>query len=335
LSTSELTYAVIERLLPLVVAAGLDLNLTLLLLGASALLGWPAAAPTDPLTDLGTPVVVTLAGLFYAAETGISRLPWATTVWNVANTIVRMVGVGSLAVLTVETPSPLVTGLAVLGASVLAVTVHATRTGWWLELDLRAAPGRARVLTIGAEDIVVVALLPMILHRPSARLLLAVLVLGIGALGVRRHLSAGAFAHRLVLTWIPGVLARGRWLDASGLPVWAHHAAGTSGPGDHAIRCAPVVAYGSAVSGRLRRGWLVMSLSGPLFVWRNGHAGNAIDLSAPVEVLVRPKPLHQQVDLVLPDGRRCGLAIPRGGPGIEMLRQLFRRDPERPGSGTP
>jgi hypothetical protein len=335
LSTSEVAYGAIQRLLPLVIAAGLDLNLTLLLLGASVLLGWPTTAPPDPLTDLGTPAIVALAGLFYAVETGISRLPWATTAWNVANTVVRLVGVGSLVMLVVETSSPLLTGVAVLGASALALAVHVTRTGWWLELDLRAAPGRARILMIGAEDIVVVALLPLILQRPSARLLLAVLVLGIGALGVRRHLSAGAFAHRLVLTWIPGVLARGRWLDASSLPAWAHLAAGTGGPGDEAVRSAPVAAYGSGVPGRFRRGWLVVALSRPLFVWRGRRDGHALDLSADGEARVRPEPLHTRVDLLLADGHRCGLAVPRGGPGIEMLRQLFRHDPERSGSEAP
>lgn len=333
MTTSALGYGVIERLLPLAVAAGLDLYLTLLLLAASALLGWTTASP-DPLTDLGTPVVVALAVLFYAVETGVSRMPWAGTVWNVPNTVVRFVGAGALATLAVPTASPLVTWTAVLGASALAVAVHAARTGWWLELDLRGAPGRARILTIGAEDIVVVALLPLILERPSARVLLAALVLGVGALSVRRHLAASAFAHRLVMSWIPGVLAKGRWLDASGLPGWAHTAAGASGPGDPAIRCTPVAAYGSAVPGRFRRGWLTVALSGPLFVWRHGGDGLVIDLSHPREARVRSEPLHHQVDLILQDGRPCGLAIPRGGPGIEMLRQLFANSHEVSIPGT-
>jgi len=333
LNTSDLGYRVIERLLPLAVAAGLDLYLTLLLLGASALLGWTTASP-DPLTDLGTPVVAALAGLFYMAETGVSRLPWATTLWNVPNTVVRFVGACGLATLALPPTSRLVAGMAVLGAGALAVAIHAARTGWWLELDLRGAPGRARILTIGAEDIVVVALLPLILDRPSTRVFLAALVLGVGALGVRRHLAASAFAHRLVMTWIPGVLAKGRWLDATSLPTWAHTIAGASGPGDPTIRCTPVAAFGSAVPGRFRRGWLTVALSGPLFLWRRGEGGLVVDLSDPREARVHAEPLHHQVDLVLRDGRRCGLAIPKGGPGIEMLRQLFGHGHEAPTPGT-
>ena len=319
-------------LLPLALAAGLDLYLTLLLLGASALLGWATVTP-EPLTDLGSPAVVAVSCLFYAVEVVTSRLPWAATVWNVLNALVRIVGAGTLVLLAARPSDPIVAGTAVLGASLLAGAVHVARTGWWFELDLRGAPGRTRILTIGAEDIVVAALLPLILHRPSARVILAVLVLAVGILGARRHLSAGTFAHRLVLTWLPAMMARGRWLDASSLPQWAHSTAGAAGPGDHAVRCTRVAAWGSAVPGTFRRGWLVVGLSGPVLVIRRGRRGVAVALTPSRVSGVRTDPLHARVDLDLGDGRHCGLAVPRGGPSPAALHQLFDRT-EAP-AGTP
>lgn len=330
MNATESGLAAIEPLLPLLplaLAAGLDLYLTLLLLGASGLLGW--AVTPEPLTDLGSPAVVALSGLFYVVESATSPLPWAATVWNVVNTLVRSVGAGTLVLLAAGTSDPVVSGTLALGAGLFAGAVHVARTGWWFEIDVRGAPGRTRVLTIGAEDIVVAALLPLILHRPSARVILALLVLGVGILGARRHLSAGVFAHRLVLSWLPAVMSRGRWLDASRLPRWAHSTAGAAGPGDHAVRCTRVAAWGSAVPGTFRMGWLVVGLSGPLLVTRRGRSGVAVALAPSLVAGVKTEPLHARIDLELSDGLRCGIAVPKSGPGPAALQQLFDRN------GTP
>lgn len=322
------------RLVPLAVAAGLDPYLVFLFLGAAPLLGW---SPGDPsvLAGFGTPAAVALAGVLYLTETGADRVPWAATVWSVVNTPVRVVASGLLCLLVVQA-APGIPGtfeaLVTLSGGLLAGGVHLARTGWWLELDLEGVPGRIRLLTALVEDALVVALLFLALEQPAAGGVLALAALLVGAWRIRRHLTAGIAAHGLVVSAARGMLAQGRWRDGSALPDRIRSATGGDDTSAHTVRCTRAAAWGPGVPGRFRRGWLVVGLAGPAFVARDVGAVVSVSLAGTAASRVREYPLHTVVDLVLNDGRPCGVAVSREGPGPEALRQLFGVGPRRTGN---
>lgn len=322
-------------LLPLALATGLDPYLALLFLGAAPLLGWSGAEP-GPLAELGTPPAVALAGVLYLAEVTADRVPWAATAWNVANTPVRMVASGLLCLLVVQslpdTPASTDTLVSVAGGLV-AGGVHLARTGWWLEFDLEGVPRRIRLLTAVVEDALVVALLFLALDQPRAGSVLGIVVLLVGAWRIRPHLTAGMAAHALVISAARGLPTRGRWRDGSALPGRIRRASGAADPSAHGVRSTRAAAWGPGVPGHFRRGWLVVGLAGPALVVGTLGRVVSVRLDGAVAGRIRDQPLHTVVDLVLPDGRPCGLAVSREGPGPEALRQVFGSTDV--GSGTP
>ena len=323
-------------LLPLAVASGIDLYLVLFFLGAAPLLGWPGGEP-GPLAALATPPAVGLAALLYLFEILASRVPWAASIWNVANTPVRVVGSGLLALLVVHAVPVAPPGAATLlplGAALLAGGIHVARTGWWTELDLEDVPRRIRLLTAVVEDALVVSLLFLTLDQPPAGAVLAATALLVGAWRIRAHLAAGVTAHGLVASAARSVLVQGRWRDGSTLPDRVRTASGAPDSSAHTVRSARAAAWGPAVSGRFRRGWIVVGLTEPTFVSTRIGTVTSIDLGGAVASRIRQGPLHTVVDLVLPDGRPCGMVVSREGPGPEALRQVFGIRGREPGNSA-
>lgn len=312
-------------LLPLALASGLDPYLTLFFLGAAALVGWSSGMPPS-LADLGTLPAVAAAGAMYLLEAASCRTPWGSTVWNVANTPVRLAATGLLSLLLFQSIASLPSGGAALAATLaaaLAGIVHIARTGWWLQLDLGGAPSNVRLLTLMVEDVVVLALLALALDRPGAGVALAVVTIVVGSWRVLGHLSAGVFAHALMVSWARGILSRGGWSDASTLPAGLGRAGMAAASPGGSARCTPACAWGPAVHGGFRRGWLVVGLGGATFLHRRWTRGRELPLTGIVASRVREEPFHTRVDLVLADRRPCGLAVTRHGPGVEALQQVF------------
>ena len=93
---------------PLALAAGVDLYLTLLFIGAAPTMGlWEAPLP-GALSDLDSPGVLIMVGTFYVLEFAAERFPPAALLWNAFHAIIRPVSGTLLALLILDgQPLPL------------------------------------------------------------------------------------------------------------------------------------------------------------------------------------------------------------------------------------
>ena len=113
---------------PLALAAGVDLYLTLLFLGAAPSIGWWDTMP-GALADLNSPGVLIMVGSFYLLELAAEAWPSAALFWNFFHAIIRPLAGALLALLLLDGHplAVLATGAAVAGF--VASAAHASRTG--------------------------------------------------------------------------------------------------------------------------------------------------------------------------------------------------------------
>src|SRR5690606_10100086 len=144
-------------LLPLALAAGLDLPLTLLLLGSALSLGFQSAPPGE-LEQLAIPHVLMMAGVLWLVETWAERRRISALGWNLVQGLVRPLAGALLALLLIPDAALPWRALAALGAGTVALWTQAARTGWRLLLDLAGAARPSRLLVSAAEDAGAIAL---------------------------------------------------------------------------------------------------------------------------------------------------------------------------------
>lgn len=310
-------------LLPLALAAGLDLYLTLFFLGTAAYLGWEAAAP-GALSGLESAPVLVLAAVFYALEAFAERYPPAALFWNAAHVLVRPVTGGLMALLLLH-HAPI--GWRVAGfvaAAVVTLGAHAVRVGGAFVLWLSGARKLTRVLAAAGEDAMVLALCVLVLDHPAAGALLATLMIVTSLPRARPYLDAFLFGLRAAWgrTW--GALRTRRWLDRDDFPDWVAAAldddpAVPGGP----LRGSPAAAFRLPGAGLFRRGWLVVTGVGPRFVYRPGLHSVATALPPARAVDAVQEVFHRRIVFVDAKGRSGQLHVPFDGPSLEGLRAEF------------
>lgn len=309
-------------LLPLALAAGLDLYLTLFFLGAATHLGWDNPPP-GALTGLQSAPVMVLAVVFYLLEGLAERAALPALFWNTVHVIVRPVTVGLMVLLLLHTaPLPVrIAGVAL--AAALALATHAVRVGASLVLWLSHARRTTRVLASAAEDAMVLALCALVLDRPQGGSLLA-LILMAGALPrVRPYLDGFLFGLRAAWgrTW--GAMRARRWLDRSDFPRWVEDALDASAPGGP-LRGSPAAGFGLPGVGLFRRGWVVVTGTTPVFLHRSWNGPRVLDLGGLRAMDVVEDAFHRRLELARPDGRRGQLHFPPDGPSREGLAAEFQ-----------
>src|SRR5262249_47863021 len=97
----------LAALLPLALAAGLDLPFTLLFLGPAPKLGFQTA-PHGELGDLSARSVLVLAAALYVLEAWAERRPIPALAWNLGQGVVRALAGGLLALLLIPDAAPAV-----------------------------------------------------------------------------------------------------------------------------------------------------------------------------------------------------------------------------------
>ena len=138
----------LAALLPLAIAAGLDLPLTLLLLGSATSLGFQSPPPGE-LGDLSVFLVLGMAGLFWLLELWAERRWLSALGWNLAQGLVRPLAGALLALLLIpDAGAPWRYGAALV-AALVSLWTQAGRTGWRLLLDLAKARRPPRILVSG------------------------------------------------------------------------------------------------------------------------------------------------------------------------------------------
>lgn len=318
--------AVLLALVPLAVAAGLDLYLTLLLLGIAAITGWGAPLPGN-VADLGAVPLLAMAAGFYLVELGAERSGRVSLFWNSAHAPIRALGAFLLVVLAVPQAPLAVQGVGGVLAAALAAVAHGGRFGSRQLLRLAAPRPPSFALVSLAEDVLVLALVAMALDAPTsgafAALALVVLVLTAGRPAIR----ASLFAMRLAWGVWSSLLSQRRWRAPGDFPAWLRRAGAGDGlaPGG-LLRGSPAGGWRVPGGGPFRIGWVVITGTGPFFLYRGLLRVRSASLSGARVRAVVERAVFQRVELLDLNGRPFALLLPRDGPAADVLRGEFRRD---------
>lgn len=317
---------VLLALVPLAVAAGLDLYLTLFLLGLAARVGWGAPLPGN-LGDLGAVPLLAMAAGFFLVELGAERAGRVSLFWNSAHAPIRALGAFLLLVLALPgapLPTQMVGGMV---AVLLAGVAHGGRFGSRQLLRLAAPRPPSFALVSLAEDVVVLALVAMALDAPAtgavAGLALVALALTVGRPAIR----ASFFGLRLAWGVWASLLSHRRWRAPAEFPAWLRRV----GRGDDLapgglLRGAPAGGWRIPGGGPFRTGWVVITGSGPFFLYRGLFRVRSTSLSGARVRAVVERAVFQRVELLDASHHPFALLLPRDGPAADVLRGEFRRD---------
>ena len=312
----------LAALLPLALAAGLDLPLTILLIGAAPKLGFQSTPPGE-LGDLSAQPVLLMAGVLWLLEVWAERRPVSALAWNLTQGVVRPLAGALLALLLVPDAEPLVRGAAAAVGGGVALWTQAGRTGWRLLLDLARARRPGRALVSAAEDAGALALVALLLDAPLAATALALVTMALGAAWARPSVRAYRFGLRLIWGGTWGVLAPRRWSDPARFPGWVTRVLSsdvlTPGGG---LRGTPAGALAHPDLEVFQEGWVVVRGGSPLFVFKR-RGTRSVELAAARAVRVVQDQMHNRVELLDPQGRTYALCFPWDGPRVEGLEAEF------------
>jgi hypothetical protein len=308
---------------PLALAAGVDLYLTLLFLGAAPATGWWDGLP-GALGDLNSPGVLIMVGSFYLAELAAEAWPSAALFWNAFHAIIRPLAGALLALLLLDSQplTVMVSGAAVAG--LVASAAHASRTGGGVLFWLDGAKHPSRRLVSLLEDVAVLGMVVLVLDDPRWALAVTAVIMtaGLGVSG--SQIRAFAFAVRLVWARAWQTLGQPRWDDPEVFPRWVREAlqGDVMAPGGGLRGCA---AGGHRLPGapRFATGWVVVRGDTPLFVYPRRGGPGRVDLATLRADDVSESAFFRRVALSS-GGSAANLYVGLDGPGTESLRAEFQ-----------
>ncbi|WP_257314048.1 DUF4126 domain-containing protein [Geothrix fuzhouensis] len=206
----------LAAILGLSTVSGINLYLTVLLVGAGQRFGWIHGLPSD-LAILSHPVVLGVAGFLFLLEFLADKVPFITPIWDGLHTFIRPVGGALLALGAAGELHPVAKVLALLAGGTIALGTHGSKMGVRLLAHTAPEPASHSLLSV-AEDLGVAALLALAYRHPAIALPVLGAVLVATALLLPLLLRALAF----VLTGFRGAL---RSLVGRGsrdeIPLWA------------------------------------------------------------------------------------------------------------------
>ena len=151
-------------------SSGLNLYLTVLLLGVAGRLGW-----ADTPEALQQPWVLVVATALFAVEFVVDKVPWLDSVWDTVHTVIRPAGAAVVAGLVAGTVGDVPTGVAAAVGAVLGLSSHSAKATTRLAANTSPEPFSNVALSLG-EDGVVVAMVLLAVAYPWVAGVLAVLL---------------------------------------------------------------------------------------------------------------------------------------------------------------
>lgn len=160
--------------LGLATLAGINLYLTVFVVGLAIRMDWVTLAPPfQDLAVLGHPVIIGIAGFLYLVEFFADKIPWVDSAWDSVHTLIRPVGAAALAVAALGNLHPVFEIAAALLAGGLALTSHTAKAGTRLAANSSPEPFSNIGLSL-AEDGVVLGGLALIAWNPLLALLVVI-----------------------------------------------------------------------------------------------------------------------------------------------------------------
>ncbi len=158
----------LAAVLGLSTVSGINLYLTVLLVGAGQRYGWIHGLPPD-LAILGHPLVLGVAGCLFLLEFVADKVPFVTPIWDGLHTFIRPVGGALLALGAAGELHPVAKVMAVLAGGTIALGTHGSKMGLRLLAHTTPEPASHSALSM-VEDLGVIGLLALAYSHPAIAL---------------------------------------------------------------------------------------------------------------------------------------------------------------------
>jgi len=310
---------------PLAIAAGVDLYLTLLFIGAAPTTGlWDSPLP-GALGDLDSPSVLIMVGTFYLLEFAAERFPATALAWNAFHAIIRPLSGALLALLLLDGQPLPVMALGALAGGVLASLAHGVRSGSAVLRWLGAGIAPSVLLFSLAEDVLVLGIASLALDAPAWAFGCAVVAALALAWEGPSLLRAFAYAVRVGFAHLVQPLGRRGWRGPEEMPPWV----GLMFDDDDlraprgTLRGTRAGAWRLGGARRFLTGWLVVGDGAPVFVHRRLGSTKCVELGSLETNDVLDHDLFRRIDLAA-DGFSSFLLFSSAGPSTEGLLAEFR-----------
>jgi hypothetical protein len=187
-------------------ASGIRLYAVLFIVGGLGYLGWLDLPPH--LAILAHPLVLWASGFMVFVEFFADKIPGVDTLWDVAQTLVRIPAGAALAAAVFGDASPARTFAAAILGGTLAAGSHFTKAGARLAINASPEPFSNWAASFG-EDLLVGVLLYLALAHPLALFVVLALLLAFAVwLLPKLWRFVRGFAARLAHVFGPGGSAR-------------------------------------------------------------------------------------------------------------------------------
>jgi hypothetical protein len=294
-------------LLPLSIAAGLDLYLSLLAAGVGlALLGGENIVSVP--SEVSLPITLALAGL-YVVELAAELRPLSAMVWHNLQLLLRPLGAALLGLLLLRGEPGLYVILGVVTAGSVAAFSHVLF--WGLQLVARLMGRRALSLLALSllADLGALGLIGLAVLRPEAGLVVTGLLLTSGLVFGRHLHGATRLGMALLADRIWGIVSPADWRPEGDLPQWVCDLSTENVR--ESVRGARAGATGGPAVGQFRAGWIIQGNHYLLFVHKVGWRARSERLEG--ECLGEEiGPLAKTVRFRSPEGTRRALFLQVG-----------------------
>jgi hypothetical protein len=230
----------LRTILPLALTSGINLYLTVLVVGLSIRNGWVTDAPPGLQVLAALPILVG-AGVLYAIEFVADKIPLVDSLWDLFHTVIRPAGamliatsslglvdpqlVGAAATLVGVSPQVQIAGAIV--ACVVALLSHGGKAGTRTVVNVTGASVTLGGVALSlAEDVAVAALAFLALRYPLAANVIAGVVLIVLIVAVPQLLRWAWFALRALFARLKALIRPIRQSE----PLPPDHAALLGGP---------------------------------------------------------------------------------------------------------
>lgn len=321
-------------LLPLALAAGLDLYLTLLVLGVAPMTPWWDPPLPGALGDLDGPAIVIVLGILYLAELAAERFEASALAWNATHAWIRPLSGALLGVLLLHGQSPALVLLGAAASGAVASLAHAVRSGAGVIRRLDPSPVPDMVLFSLLEDAVVLGLVAAALDAPLVAVAASAMVVLAGVPRSRSRIRAFLFVTRLAMARLFRPLEQRSWIDGERLPAWvrAELTADVMAPGG-GLRGSPAAVLRGPGLPLFATGWIVIRGDSPVFVHGRYLGGaRAAELGGLEALAVVEHAFFRALDLRERRGRPVRIFFFVDGPSPEGLAAEFlvSQPPVRP-----
>ena len=212
--------ASLRTILPLALSAGINLYLTVLVVGLSIRFGWVSSYPPGLQVLASLPLLVA-AGVMYVIEFVADKVPLVDTAWDLLHTIIRPAGAILLATTSLSSLDPELVGAAAalvgvnpgvqlsgaLVACVVALISHGSKAGSRTALNVSGGGLTFSGVVISlAEDLVVALIAFLALRFPLAANIIAATILAAMVALVPQLLRWALFTLRAIVARIRGMI---------------------------------------------------------------------------------------------------------------------------------